>query len=403
MVFVINSNNFEIDITRYTLANKTSTTKLHGFPTVYSSASEYITPVNLWLNYLVNVKRVKDVSSSLRAIKRYWNYLEEHKLSWDHFPRQKSSKPTYRYRNDDLLRSVKIGKLKASTASLYMQHIINFYEWAANEKLFELNEHSKPFNYQTLQITNQQMMRHNKPFFSVQSTDLRISVPDRNKTQSLCPLSDSEIKAYSLALKRSSVEFRLHQLLQLNTGMRVREACTFPAKCVLAPPYEKKRYEIMIGPANQVETKYGATRTIEISSFLMHELYKYYISERRLKRASKHKSKDSYLLLNIKGAPFSTNSIQEHFFRAKKLMASSQKIIYKHRTHDLRSTYGTYRLSSLLDNGIPESDAIALLMGWMGHKNEATLWKYVQFLKKETVRQNALSMLDLILEEALAE
>lgn len=95
MVFVINSDNFEIDITRYTLANKTSTTKLEGFPTVYSSAGEYITPVNLWLNYLVNVKRAKDISSSLRAIKRYWNYLEENKLCWDLFPRQKSSNPSY--------------------------------------------------------------------------------------------------------------------------------------------------------------------------------------------------------------------------------------------------------------------------------------------------------------------
>jgi integrase len=401
MVFVINSDNFEIEVSRYTLSTKTSTAALHGFPTVYSNDGGYVTPVNLWLNYLVNVKHAKDISSSLRAIKRYWNYLEANKLCWDHFPRQKSSKPTYRYRNDDLLKSVKDGKLKASTASLYMQHVIGFYEWAAYEKLFELNEHSKPFNYQTLQISNQQMMRHNKPFFSVQSTDLRIRVPDRNKVQSLSPLSDTEIKEYLHALKHANVEFRLHQLLQLNTGMRVREACTFPAEIVLAPPYEKKRYEITIGPANQVETKYGATRTIEISSFLMHELYKYYISERRSKRALKPNS--NYLLLNVKGEPFSTNSIQEHFLRVKKSMALNQGISYKHRTHDLRSTYGTYRLSSMLDNGVPESDAITLLMGWMGHKNEATMWKYVRFLRKETVRQNALSMLDRILEEALLE
>ncbi|EGR4075043.1 site-specific integrase, partial [Vibrio cholerae] len=71
-----------------------------------------------------------------------------------------------------------------------------------------------------------------------------------------------------------------------------------------------------------------------------------------------------------------------------------------HRTHDLRATYGTYRLDSLLDH-LPVGDALALIMGWMGHKDDKTTWKYLRYLRKEKANQNAIVMLDQILEEAM--
>ncbi|OJZ65293.1 hypothetical protein BSN91_19000, partial [Vibrio cholerae] len=58
------------------------------------------------------------------------------------------------------------------------------------------------------------------------------------------------------------------------------------------------------------------------------------------------------------------------------------------------------RLDSLLDH-LPVGDALALIMGWMGHKDDKTTWKYLRYLRKEKANQNAIVMLDQILEEAM--
>lgn len=405
MVFVIHSNSFEVELDACEQKSKKNKIPLKGFPTFYSENGVYITPLNLWMNFLVNVKHSKDLSSPVRALKRYWRFLELNQFSWNEFPNQRVAKPTYRYRNDNLLRAVRSGDLAASTASIYMQHVVKFYEWATYENMLSVSETSRPFNYEVVKIPNGQMMRHNKPYFSIRSTDLRIRVPDKSNKPTLCPLTQSEIVTYLNTLQQMSVEFKLHQLLQLNTGLRVAEACTFPLSCVIAPPYSSKRFDIKIGPANGVKTKYGATRVIEITHILMHELYKYSISERRQNRKQKALTDkgNQPLLLNREGQSFSSNSVQEHFGRLKKAINNSSQYPFHHRTHDLRSTYGTYRLASLIDNNVPESDAIALIMGWMGHKSESTTWQYVKFLQKETIRQDSLSMLDKFMGEALAQ
>ncbi|MBF4313233.1 site-specific integrase, partial [Vibrio anguillarum] len=37
----------------------------------------------------------------------------------------------------------------------------------------------------------------------------------------------------------------------------------------------------------------------------------------------------------------------------------------------------------------------------MGHKDDKTTWKYLRYLRKEKANQNAIVMLDQILEEAM--
>jgi len=66
----------------------------------------------------------------VRAIQRYWKFLECNELQWDIFPQSKSLKPTYKFRNQNLLKAIENGELKASTCLVYMNHIISFYEWA---------------------------------------------------------------------------------------------------------------------------------------------------------------------------------------------------------------------------------------------------------------------------------
>lgn len=42
-------------------------------------------------------------------------------------------------------------------------------------------------------------------------------------------------------------------------------------------------------------------------------------------------------------------------------------------------------------------------MGWMGHKNESTTWKYLQYLKRKEALKEKISVLDSIMHQALEE
>jgi len=154
MIFIINSDDFNIDSSCISSQILGSKVKLKGFPTFYSEDGKYINPINLWINHLVNVKRAKNINSNIRAIKRYWDFLEKNQLPWDLFPKDKSLKPTYRFRNDNLLKAVKDGNLCASTASNYMLHIIKFYEWTGHEQLIKFKESSMPFIYEHIKVNN---------------------------------------------------------------------------------------------------------------------------------------------------------------------------------------------------------------------------------------------------------
>lgn len=89
MLTIIQSDDFETEIQTPFCETKSSI-QLKGFPTFYENG-EYVTPINLWMNHLINVKRAKNINSNVRAISRYWRFLESHKLSWKDFPTIKNS------------------------------------------------------------------------------------------------------------------------------------------------------------------------------------------------------------------------------------------------------------------------------------------------------------------------
>ena len=397
MVYFVESALIELPVVGPTQSEKTITLK--GFPTFYSSTHEYLLPVNLWLNHLVNNRKIKDLNSTVRALKRYFNFLEKSELSWDQFPPSKFLRPTYRFRNDDLLANARAGHIGFSTASLYMLHIIKFYEWCLANRVLDRDDKCKPFEYEILRVRNSGMMNHLRPYYVVSSTDLRIKVPKKDNVQSMNPLSKDELVVFAQTLSLFSIEFIIHQLLQIHCGLRIQEACTFPLSVSLelaAGSYT----EVEIGPFNGVKTKYDKTRKIEIPAKLATIIYNYAISERRKKRA---KGKGvRYLLVTKNSTPFTSNNVHQSFHRLKKRIHNNIGTPFKHKTHDLRSTYCTYRLSSLLEYGL-QKNAVMQMMAWMGHSSEATTWKYVDYLERDKTVQAATSFLDEVLQEAVYE
>lgn len=78
---------------------------------------------------------------------------------------------------------------------------------------------------------------------------------------------------------------------------------------------------------------------------------------------------------------------------------------FQHRTHDLRATYDTFRLASLLDEkvGLSPFGAMSLIIGWMGHKDEKTTWRYLNFINRSKASIHAVCFLDLVMVSVINE
>lgn len=413
-----------------------------SLPTLYDENWSYVEPVNQWFIHLKNTRRLENLSSYSRAMKHYWTFLESEKLIWDIFPQAKGIKPTYRYRNEGLLKHVKTGALAYSTANTYMAHVVQFYLWAAYERYYIIRENHKPFEIEFVSIKKNDMLSHMMPKFVVQTTDLRIRVPKDSfsqNTRGLKPLSQAMLTHLAIQLRNASCELRLICLLGAQCGLRIEEASGFTLMALnqaVQRAGSRTHYEITIGPCNGVPTKYNKTRTIEITETLLSDLQRYAISERRLNRLDKllnhiqlhHNaaldSRDSQLssqglrkgiadlldtanhyeplFISQQGNPYLPSTIGTRFGEIRcAIIKSGTK--FEHKFHDLRCSYATYRLHSLLEAGIEPADALSLLMGWMGHKNESTTWKYLRYLKRKEVLKEKISMLDNIMHQSIED
>lgn len=388
---------------------------LTSIPTLYCQHGTFVEPVNHWFIYLKSVKRLEDLNSYSRALLRYWNFLEKNQLCWDNIPTLKSSKPTYQFRNFNLIPAIKDGSLSSSTANTYIRHVTQFYAWAMYEQILQLPPERFPFQVQDMNIKINGPLSHLKPKITVQTSDLRIREPNKNVSSSvhgLNPLNIDDVKLLFKELSKESIEFRLMCLLACCSGLRASEASslTIDSLQTATPTSDiKNRFTISIGPKLSVKTKFMKTRKIEISSELLKELDNYSISERRFKRVDSYQNKSKNnkkphepLFISQQGNQYSTASLAARWGDFRKRLRTKNKA-FNYKFHDLRSTYATYRIGDLLDSGIGEYDAIDTLMGYMGHNNETTTFKYIRYRKRREAISNKFTMLDNLMNDICSE
>ncbi len=408
-----------------------SNDNIGSLPTLFSQDGIFNHEANSYLFYLKAVKKAEDLSPCAQALRAYYQFLEDKGLNWEKFPPVKRLKPTYLFRSH-LLKKIKQGELAHSTASVRMNQVVNYYKWLMHDGYLRIkSEKEAPFKIEFVSIQNNGMLAHVSPTFIVETSDLRIKVPrdaDSKNIRPLSPLSSDALNILSQHLLQTSEELRLQALLSIDTGMRVEEVATLTLDALdTATPLAESqhRFEILLCPRSTgVQTKFLKTRTVEISSDLLQSLNEYRISERRLKRVTRLNEKieqidsdtssfnqktieilercDRHepLFVSQQGNPATGKSIEARWieFRADIKQAEPS---FTHRFHDLRATYGTYRLSDLLEAKLPVVECMELLMGWMGHKNESTTWKYLRFLKRKEAFKVKFGILDSIMHEAL--
>jgi integrase len=436
MTYLVHSNDVFKETELQKLDNGTfhclpSNDNIGSLPTLFSQDGVFNHEANSYLFYLKAIKKAEDLSPCAQALRAYYQFLEDKGLSWDKFPPVKRLKPTYLFRSH-LLKQIKQGTLAHSTASVRMNQIVSYYKWLMHDGyLYVKNEKEAPFKMEFVSVQNSGMLAHISPTFIVETSDLRIKVPrdaDSKNIRPLSPLSRDALGILTQHLPQTSEELRLQALLAIDTGMRVEEVATLTLDALdTATPLAESqhRFEILLCPRSTgVQTKFRKTRTVEISSDLLQSLNEYRISERRLRRVAKMSEKIKQL--DSGATPFAQKTVEilEHGERHEPLFVSQQgnpatgKSIearwvefraeirkvepsFTHRFHDLRATYGTYRLSDLLEAKLPVVDCMELLMGWMGHKDETTTWKYLRFLKRKEAFKVKFGILDSIMHDAL--
>ncbi len=402
-----------------------------GLPTLYDKSGRFVEVVNQWLLDLRTVKRLIDINTAAKALLRYWKFLERENLKWDFFPPVNRLKPTYRFRSDDLLTAAREGKIAFSTANNCMGQVVRFYIWAIeNHYLVVSNEREAPFKIEFVLRQNNDMLAHLRPRVLVQTSDLRIRVPRHAAPaiSALTPLSMEHLGLVAAHLNSQSKEFILMSLLACESGLRLNEICSFTVNALQeARPASvlKSRYHVTIGPSSGVRTKFGKTRKIEVSATLLNLLQHYALSERRATRLIKwqkryqseqvlvksssgirpHPSDDSPrfepLFISQQGNSVRPEVLNARWAEFRNTLRQTDSGFH-YRFHDLRCTYATYRLHNLLESGLSEGEALDCLMGWMGHKNESTTFKYIRFLKMNETLQFAFSVLDTVMARATA-
>jgi integrase len=408
-----------------------SNDNIGSLPTLFSQDGVFNHEANSYLFYLKAVKKAEDLSPCAQALRAYYQFLEDKELRWDEFPPVKRLKPTYLFRSH-LLKQIKQGELAHSTASVRMNQIVNYYKWLMHDGYLRVkSEKEAPFKMEFVSVQNRGMLAHVSPTFIVETSDLRIKVPrdaDSKNIRPLSPLSRDALGILTQYLPQTSEELRLQVLLATDTGMRVEEVATLTLDALdTATPLTESqhRFEIMLClRSTGVQTKFLKTRTVEISSDLLQSLNEYRMSERRLKRVTRlnekieqlHSDAVSFtqktieilercdrhepLFVSQQGNPATGKSIEARWieFRAEIKRAEPS---FAHRFHDLRATYGTYRLNDLLEAKLSVTECMELLMSWMGHKDESTTWKYLRYLKRKDAFKVKFGILDSIMREAL--
>ncbi|MFM2593557.1 tyrosine-type recombinase/integrase [Vibrio harveyi] len=402
-----------------------------SLPTLFNQDGSFNHEANSYLFYQKTIKAAKDLSPCSQALQAYYQFLEDKQLAWDKFPPVKRLKPTYLFRSH-LLKQIKNGELAHSTASIRMNQIVNYYKWLMHDGYLKIkNEKEAPFTMEFVSIQSSGMLAHISPTFTVETSDLRIKVPKDASSKNirpLSPLSHESLNILTLRLPNASRELRLQVLISIDTGMRIQEIATLSLDALdTATPLAESehRYEIVLSPQSTgVQTKYLKQRRVEISSELLAALNEYRTSERRIKRVNKLYEKleslpenapslkndtierlelcerHEPLFVSEQGNPVTAKSIEARWTEFRTSVKETSPS-FTHRFHDLRSTYSTYRLSDLLEAGLSAVDCMELLMGWMGHKNESTTWKYLRFLQRKEAFKVKFGILDSIMHEAL--
>lgn len=352
----------------------------------------------------------------------YKNYLEQENINPFDFPKRKLLRPTYRYRNFNLLKA-HAGEVSLSTVKRRIGVIIAFYNWIINESIAVID--NPPWTEKSVKIS----LKNNygaRILKKLKSTDLSIKIFKSNNPYSesirdggeLRPLKRIEQEALFDALgELGNIEMTLIHLIAFYTGARIQTVLT-----LRVPMFQKTidasidEVRIKIGPGTGVDTKNDKLMTIFFPAQLYEKIRIYINCNRAYQRRAIAKSEHvDFLFLTNRGTPYYDSKEELSHFKAdntKRRANNGQgvrqfianKIIplirrksnlkdFHYKFHDIRATYGlnlTETQIKLVQNGKSNlHKAREFVRSRMGHTSVSTTDLYLQYQDHLELIRNA--------------
>ncbi|CAN7336536.1 site-specific integrase [Polaromonas sp. LjRoot131] len=342
---------------------------------------------------------IETVQVNMRGLAHYAAFLESRELQWFEFPSTKADRCLVRYRGF-LKKERDRGGLAPSTVSSRMRYVIAFYRWVQAEGLF--NPGCRLWRDIPVYIKFFDAVGFERTLLRT-TTDL--SIPNRTRPgerleDGLLPVSAVDRdEILDFARAHANEELFLFLSAGFFTGMRLGTLCDLRIQTLehaVPDPATPGMLHLAVGPGASppVSTKFGVTGQVWITQELLNELREYAYSPRRLKREAKASGEHSNLLfLTRYGNPYSRRNSDRSSalnvtlseFR-KKGAARGLHVLRNFHFHQSRCTFGT-ELASIAIRVGNDISAIAFVRDALLHKDEATTFKYLKFVKNTPVKE----------------
>ncbi|APD92259.1 hypothetical protein BM525_20520 (plasmid) [Alteromonas mediterranea] len=376
-----------------------------------------VVPATLWLiNLIADPSHEHENNlSAAKALRCYFQFMQDNDMEWDKFPKVKLQRPTYAFKQH-IMRQVKSGNLAYSTGNLYLGAVKRFYLWLFDNKLLDRESINPPFTLQ-----NRSMVSHGKTGgrrFDVTTSDMRL--PQKLKGVSkqagktkglrdLCPLNKQALDTLKQGLATANKEhFTLCTFLSILSGLREEEALTMPRREFVGDIaaqrlLNKHTVTLSIGPHNGVETKNNKRRDIDVPYALYERLCAYAAQESKSRRADKSSGENPRLFISNRGTPFKPDELTKRMSEMRKALQAQHGITLDHKYHDLRATYATEYGTRLLNSGMPFSDVFAEVKARLGHEQDKDTLKYMQIIQNRETRKQGAVAFETFTQEVLGE
>lgn len=381
------------------------------------ATGKLLIPASLWLIDLMADPSHEHENnlSAAKALRCYFQFMQENGMEWNVFPQVKLQRPTYAFKQY-IMRQVKSGNLAYSTGNLYLGAVKRFYLWLFDNTLLNRESINAPFTLQ-----NRSLVSHGRTGskrFDVTTSDMRL--PQKLKSVSkqagqakglrdLCPLDTQAMQALKHGLNTvSKGHFALCAFLSVLSGLREEEALTMPrlefvGDIATQRLLNKHTVTLSIGPHNGVETKNNKRRDIDIPYALYERLCVYAAQESTSERAEKSPTDNLRLFISNRGTPFKPDELTKRMSEMRKTLQARHGIKLDHKYHDLRATYAAEYATRLLNSGMSFTDVFAEVKARLGHDQDKDTLKYMQNIQSRETRKQGSVAFEAFTEEVLGE
>ena len=362
-----------------------------------------VVPATLWLIELMSDPTFEHENNdtATKGLRAYFQFLSEHGLEWDVFPRTKIERPTYAFKRF-MISKVKLGEYSYSTGNQFLGVVKRFYLWANQEGLIDFTKIPAPFLIDRHEVNTH--TRVGKKRFSVHTSDMKLpkklkNTPRTNGPRELTPLNAESRKHLSFGLRATDKEhLTLCCHLSLLSGLREEEALTLPYDEFIGDKslhrlLQKETVTLRIGGNDVTRTKNGVVRDVDIPYMLYERLCNHASSEKRLKLASDKQGEGQRLFVSNRGTPFKPDELTKRMSEIRTFLLQEHNITLDHKYHDLRCTYATEYGSRLLDSGMEYTAVFNELKSRLGHSLDKDTARYMRIIEsRKSKRQSAIEL-----------